>query len=210
MEKELNSGKYILPTAAGTYHLACQKREETPASLLFAKIFENKRLSKLSEKDMQQIMGLNDNDFAAQMQEIRSMGWIEEYDEVLELPENSAEEILPQLLSMLSSEGQALVADEHGFPLFYTGMSAEASEAFAVMTADLTAIYSKYESTYGTEMLPSQAWGMIDAGGHCQMGVWPLQLGKHRFNLFVKGLPKLDHPNFILLVWMLYSRYYDD
>lgn len=209
MKEEMNSGKYILPTAAGAFHLACQKREETPASVLFTKIFEKERLTELTPKDMQRIMGLDDNEFVTQIEAVQSMGWLEEYGEMLVLPEGSLEGILPQLMAPLSSEEEVLIADEHGFCLFYAGISNEDSEALAVMTADLSAIYSKYESVYGRGLLPTQAWSMVDAAGNCQLGIWPIHVGKQTFNLLIKGQPKLNHPNFVIIVWLLYNRYYN-
>ncbi len=207
MEKEQELGKYILPTAAGVFHLACQKREETSASLLFSKIFEKKRLVKLTDEEIQKIMGLTDSEFAKEMEAIYAMGWIEEFDEPLELPDGSLEVILPQLISALSSEKEALISDEHGFCLFSIGIPEEDMEALAVMTADLAAIYSKYESVYGHEILPSQAWSMVDASGNCQMGVWPIHLGEQNFNLLIRGIPVFNHPNFVIVAWLLYNRY---
>ncbi len=204
-----NTEKYILPTAAGVFHLVSQKREETPASLLFSNIFSRDRLHPMTKQTMQKIMKLDESEFDAYFEEMQKMNWIEEFDEPLELPEGSVEKIIPQLMTSLSSNGQSLVADEHGFSLFSAGFSDEEIEPLAIMTADLAALYDKYQSVYGDDLLPTQAFSMVDAGGNCHLGVWPIKLGQHNFNLLVKGLPKLNHPNFVVFVWLLYSKYYD-
>lgn len=211
MEKEaLDQAKYLLPTPAGAFHLACQKRTDTPAATLFAKIFEKDTLAKLTLADMQAMMDLSDDEFVTQIEAIYSLGWLEEQPDALQLPDGSLEQVLPQLLASLSSRGEALIADDHGFCLFQTGFSDDESDALAVMSADLAGIYSKYKSVYGQAMLPTQAWSMVDAAGNSQLGVWPIRIGdKETFNLLIQGLPKLNHPNFVIIIWLLYSRYFN-
>lgn len=208
MTNQQSTGKYVLPTPAGAFHLACQKREETPASTLFANILKADRLVPLTLTDMKNMMGLNDRDFATQIEAIYSLGWLEEHEQALALPEGSLETVLPQLMASLSSVGQALLADEHGLCLFHAGLSEEDAEALAAMTADLSAIYDKYEAVYGRTMLPTQAWSMVDAAGNSQLGVWPIHVGEQNFNLLIQGVPRLNHPNFVIITWLLYSRYF--
>jgi len=55
--------------------------------------------------------------------------------------------------------------------------------------------------------LNSEAWGVIDAGGHSRLGIWPLHIGKYDFTLVMTGIPHFNHPNFVQLVWILMTRY---
>lgn len=206
----IDDGKYILPTAAGVYHLACQPGE-TAASQLFSNILRHKSLDRLSDKDLQRFMNINDTaEFERQITAIHSLGWIEEFDEPLSLPDDALEDILPSLLASLSSSGQALIADNHGFCLFSNGLSVQDSETLAAMTAELSSINERYQSLSGQTVLPTQAWGTVDAAGNSHLGVWPIQVGYQNFNLMIQGLPKLNHPNFVIIVWLLYSHYFSE
>lgn len=211
MKKQLlRNDKYLLPSAAGVYHLVCQPGT-TSATKLFSDILMQKETRVVTEEDAQRIMGIaDDNQFASEMQTIFSLGWLEEHDEPLQLPDDSLEEILPHLLAVLSSTGHTLLSDSHGFPLFSSGFSQQDAEALSAMSAEFSNIYEKYRSIIqNNASSPTQAWGMMDAAGNSSMGIWPINIGYQGFNLLIQGVPKLDHPNFVILVWLLYSRYFE-
>lgn len=211
MKNQLLKGdKYLLPSAAGVYHLVCHPGT-TSAAKLFSDILVQKETRIISAEDAQRIMEIdNDEVFVSEMQNIFSLGWLEEHDAPLQLPDDSLEELLPQLLAALSSTGHTLLSDNHGFPLFSSGFSQQDAEALSAMSAEFSTIYEKYRFIIQNNAdSPTQAWGMMDAAGNSSMGIWPINIGYQGFNLLIQGVPKLDHPNFVILVWLLYSRYYE-
>ena len=59
-----------------------------------------------------------------------------------------------------------------------------------------------------------QTWGkkflkirIVDMAGNSRVGFWPLFVGDHRFVLALGGLPALNHPALVELVWSLTVRY---
>lgn len=209
-KKLLENEKYLLPSAAGVYHLVCHPGE-TSATKLFSDILMRKETRIISAEEAQHIMELgNEEQFNEEMHTIFSLGWLEEHDTPLQLPNAPLEELLPQLLTVLSSTGHTFLSDSHGFPLFSSGFSQHDVEALSAMSAEFSKIYEKYRFfLQKNAATPTQAWGMIDAAGSCNMGVWPINIGDQGFNLLIQGVPRLDHPNFVVLVWLLYSRYFE-
>ena len=51
------------------------------------------------------------------------------------------------------------------------------------------------------------AWALVDMAGNSRVGFWPLFIGDHRFVLALGGLPALNHPALVELVWSLTFRY---
>lgn len=211
MKKKLLQGnKYLFPSAAGVYHLACQP-SQTSAKKLFSDILRRTHTRIITTHEVQRIMEINSHQrFTEEMQTILSLGWLEEHDTPFQLPDDALEELLPQLLTVLSSTGHTFLSDSHGFPLFSSGFPKKDVEALSAMSAQFSSIYDKYHAVIQrTAQSPTQAWGMIDAAGNSNMGIWPISIGNHGFNLLIQGIPKLDHPNFVILVWLLYSRYFE-
>lgn len=211
MKKRILQGnKYLLPSAGGIYHLVCQPGQ-TSAKKLFSDILRRRRTRVIAVDDVQRIMEIDSRQqFAEEMQTILTLGWLEEHDTPLQLPEDALEELLPQLLTALSSTGHTFLSDSHGFPLFSSGFPRKDVESLSAMSAQFSTIYDKYHQVIQrTANSPTQAWGMIDAAGNSNMGIWPINVGDHSFNLLIQGVPRLDHPNFVILVWLLYSRYFE-
>lgn len=208
-KKLLQDNKYLFPSTAGVYHLVCQPNE-TSAKKLFSDILRRKQTRVINAHDLQCIMELETHQqFAEEIQVMLSLGWLEEHDTPLLLPDDALEDLLPQLLTVLSSTGHTFLSDSHGFPLFSSGFSQKDVESLSAMTAEFNTAYDKHhEVIQRTAQSPTQAWGMIDAAGNSNMGIWPINIGSHGFNLLIQGVPNLDHPNFVILVWLLYSRYF--
>lgn len=202
--------KYLLPTAAGAYHLACHVGE-TPATKLFTALLKHSEIPQVTLEDIQIAIEVPDRETCvALLTEMFSLGWIDEYDEPLSLPAIALEEFLPKLMSPLSSSGQTLLADSHGLCLFAAGFSVKHSESLAAMTAEFTSLYEKYQANIRVHAnLPTQSWGIIDAAGNSHLGTWQLNVGFQSFNLLIQGLPQLNHPNFVIFIWALFSRYYN-
>lgn len=201
--------KYIFPSAAGAYHVVCQF-DNTPGSRLFTHLFKYTKSPRLTLQEIQSIIGINnENELLNQLNLMYSLGWIDTFNEPLELPQTTALEIiLPQMLESLSSTGHTLLADDHGFCLASSMFSDEDSEALAAMSVKFLTIYNRHHTEIQNNLpFPTQAWGMLDAAGHSYLGVWPIFLEYRKFNLLIKGLPKLNHDDFVTLIWLLYNRY---
>lgn len=209
-KKPLAGDKFLLPSAAGAYHLLCYP-SQTPAARLFSSILAQKETRVISAEEAKQIMKLDSEEaFATVMHDIFASGWLEEHDVALRLPDDPLEELLPQLLTVLSTTGHTFLSDSHGFPLFSSGFSRDDEEALSVMTAEFSTIYEKHRAVIQDNIdSPTQAWGMIDVTGQSNMGIYPITIGHQSFNLLVQGRPRLDHPNFVILAWLLYSRYFN-
>ena len=53
----------------------------------------------------------------------------------------------------------------------------------------------------------SSAWAVVDASGSSKLGFWPIYIGKLRFVLVIQGMPRLNQPDFVKLIWILNLRY---
>jgi hypothetical protein len=124
-----------------------------------------------------------------------------------EVVQENLEKSLPELLSRLV-DGKALLADSQGFYLGRHGFRHETAEELAGLSADLAALYVRHEGLLKGNMgMYSSAWGLINAGGLSELGFWPLFIGVERFVLVISGMPSLNHPAFLDLIWALYLRY---
>jgi hypothetical protein len=55
--------------------------------------------------------------------------------------------------------------------------------------------------------LSSSAWAIVGAGGNSEVGFWPLYIGSQRFVLIIRGIPHLNRPALVSLIWALTRRY---
>ena len=55
--------------------------------------------------------------------------------------------------------------------------------------------------------LTTSAWSLSNAAGNSLIGFWPLWIGVHRFVLIIEGVPFLNQPAFMKLIWALSVRY---
>ena len=53
----------------------------------------------------------------------------------------------------------------------------------------------------------TSAWALVDMAGNSKVGFWPLFVGENRFVIALGGLPALQHPAMVELVWSLVNRY---
>ncbi len=143
-------------------------------------------------------------DLVARME---TLGWLWGLETPQHCPSESLERLLPQLLPSLSSVRQALLADRQGLQIAYAGLDEAQAQGIAAVSADAVALAFRCRSLLGgLEQTGPGSWGMIDAAGHSQLGVWPLFLGTERFALVLGGRPRFNHPDFLRLVWALARR----
>jgi hypothetical protein len=145
-------------------------------------------------------------DLVARME---TLGWLWGLEKPQQCPTGTLEPLLPEILPALSSLRQALLADHQGFQIGFAGFDEAQAQGIAAVSADAVALAFRCRRLLGgLEQVGPGAWGMIDAAGHSQLGVWPLFLGTRSFALVLAGRPRFSHPDFLRLVWAL-SRQLD-
>jgi hypothetical protein len=207
---ELIPNLYLLPTPGGVYYAATLDGDEPARSLLF-KLMSLDSTPLLSEDLIHAWTGSQE---LAPMLELlfhmQSLGWIQGLSENRPCPQGALEEVLPELLANLSSTNKALLADNDGFYIASHGYPHETAEQLSALSGDLASLYERHRGLLRNQLgVPSGAWGVIDVAGDSQIGFWPLYIGAERFVLVVSGLPRLNQPAFIDLVWALSKRYAD-
>lgn len=142
------------------------------------------------------------------MHEAQSAGWIQGFSEAQQLPDLPVSQALRDLLSTLSSSGQALLADHSGFPVASAGLSASHSQRLATLAAEVAVIHNRH-ADYLTHSLAidEPGWGVVDPLGASKIGIWVLYPGKHRFVLLINDMPNLNRREFVTLAWILVHRY---
>ncbi len=203
-EYRLASKLYVLPTPGGAYYAAFTADRDPARRLLF-------KLMQLAETppltmDLLRGWRISHDDHSIQelLFRMQSMGWIQGRTDIHRAPEGTLEDVLPGLLSNLSSANKALLADNTGFYVARYGYPHEAAEELSALSADLASLYERHRRLlYNNVGIPSAAWGIVDAAGNSQIGFWPLYIGTVRFVLAISGLPRLHQPAFTDLVWML-------
>ena len=192
---------YVLPTPAGAYYAVATDQDDPPRTLLRL-LLSQTETPRLSTEALPE--GCDREAF----DRIQRMGWLQWLAEPLQVPDRPLEEILPDLLAPLTDGGRVLLAEAQGFYIASSGFPHETAEELAALSADFLRLQQRYRGLLqGHLHLNSEAWGVIDAGGHSRLGIWPLHIGKYDFTLVMTGIPHFNHPNFVHLVWTLMTRY---
>ncbi len=187
--------QFLLPTPAGAYYASAEAAEDRLRGfirLLFA-------------QPVTPAWHDEDDGF---VQRLASVGWIQYLPEPRRAAPAPLDAALPTLLAPLSASQHALLADAHGFHLASTGFAPAAADELAALSADLASLHARHQRVIGQALrLYGSAWSIPDAAGHSQLGFWPLHVGSHRFVLVLGGVPHLNQPALVDLVWLLHQRY---
>ena len=139
---------------------------------------------------------------------MQTLGLISGQKEVENTPSENLEDILPKLLASLSDSKKGLLAENSGLYLGASGFPHEAAEELAAISANLSEVYERHKGLLnGNLRFNQRAWGLIDAAGNSEVGVWPLYVGYQQFTLIIHGMPQLNRPAFKSLIWLLMRRY---
>jgi hypothetical protein len=134
--------------------------------------------------------------------------WIAGRAESETLAAQHIESDVPFLLSQLSSNSKALLADHQGFYLVNAGFTQEIAEELAIFAAEVATLQQKHAELIRNKMhLGMLAMAVIDSGGNSELGCWPLYIGEHHFMLIISGIPQFDQPAYLHLIWALCRRY---
>jgi hypothetical protein len=204
-EYQLTQDVHIIPTPLGAY-CAASTPEPDAARALILGMMANETTQKVSLETVRKYVGKNDP--------LQLLYWMEKSKWIVGRVESDTlsarhiESDLPFLLSQLSSEGTALLADHEGFFLVNAGFARELAEELAIFAAEISRIQGKYSALIRNKLrLGSLAMAVTDSGGNSELGCWPLYIGKHHFMLVISGIPRLDQPAYLHLVWALCRKY---
>ncbi len=207
MNPSFPENRYWLPTPEGAYY-AVSSVEDTQARRFLRRLLGLTDTPRLTEDDWEEWMGGDRQAFSDLLNRLRSRNWLQELAAPRAVTDRPLEEVLPDLLAGLSDGGGTLLADPQGFYIAANGFPHQTAEELAALSADLLSLHQRHRSLLADRLgLETQAWGMIDAGGHSRLGIWPLHIGRHCFALVMTGIPHFNHPDFVDLVWILMNRY---
>ncbi len=202
---QLTHDVHIVPTPLGAYNAASSPQPDAARSLILG-IMASETTQKVSVETLRQYVG--DGDPLQLLFWMEKSKWIAGRAESETLAAQHIETDVPFLLSQLSSNGKALLADHQGFHLVNAGFTQDVAEELAIFAAGISAIQDKHAELIKSKLhLGSMAMGMVDSGGNSELGCWPLYIGKHHFMLVVSGIPKFDQQAYLHLIWALCRRY---
>ncbi|MCF6336398.1 MAG: hypothetical protein L3J84_00395 [Gammaproteobacteria bacterium] len=199
---------YIYPTPAGAYY-AVSSPTDDPAKRLLRTLFQFMETPSLTIDELHLYTGIKDkNEITALLKRMQGLDWLQGCKEPQSAPLGDFEKILPELLSPLSNRGNVLLADNLGFHIAYNGFNYETVEQLSALSADISSLHERHIGLLENNLgLNSSAWAIVDAAGNSQVGFWPLYIGEQRFVLVIGGLPRMNQPILISLIWALNMRF---
>lgn len=204
---QLTQDVHIVPTPLGAYCAASNPQPDAARSLILG-IMANEATQKVSVETLQRYVG--DANPLQLLYWMEKAKWIAGRAESETLAAQHIETDVPFLLSQLSSNGMALLADHQGFYLVNAGFTQELAEELAILAAEISTIQSKHSELIRNKLRLGSAMAVIDSGGNSELGCWPLYIGKHHFMLVISGIPRFDQQAFLHLIWALCRRYYTE
>jgi len=197
-----------MPTPAGAYYAVSSSKPDAGRRLVMSLMagIESPQLDlQVLEKKLE---GQAGTDVAELLYNLQKLGYVQAVAKPYAPPGKSLEEVLSPILVQLSSVGKALLADAQGFYIATAGFAHESAEEISALSADLAVLHARHTGLIEKNLgLSSSSWGLIDASGNSQLGLWPLYIGEYRFVLALAGMPLLNQPQFTDLVWLLFRRY---
>lgn len=205
---QLIENLYIAPTPGGAYY-GISSWEQNPTRRLLLQLLKGDSSPALSIDALQEWTGQSDPDEALELLfHAQKIGWVEGHLEAWQAPSGALEEVLPELLPLLSANGKALLADGQGFYLSSQGFPHETAEEVSALSADLASVHERHRRLLNNNLrIRTSAWSLVDAAGNSQMGFWPLYIAEQCFVLVIAGMPRLNQPALKSLIWALVKRY---
>jgi hypothetical protein len=199
---------FIHPTPGGCYH-AFSNPSESSANSLIRALLKHPKSPELTLEGLKEWTGLSDEEqILSMLERLQEIGWVQGFHTPLQCDTSPLEIALPDVLSTLSSQNKTLLADAQGFYLSSHGFPHEVAEELSALSASLADMHERRSGLLLNNMgLSSSAWSLVDVNGNSHLGFWPIYIGKTRFVLAISGMPRLNQPNFVKLVWMLNLRY---
>ena len=205
---ELTDDLCISPTPGGAFY-GILGPEQNPSRRLLVQLLSGDSSPALSLDALLAWTGQTDPDAALELLfHAQKIGWVEGYKERRDAPKGSLEEILPELLPLLSGSGKALIADGQGFYVCSQGFPDETAEELSALSADFASLHKRHRKLLTNNLsMTSSAWSIVDAAGNSQIGFWPLYIADQCFVLVIAGMPRLNQPALKTLIWVFVKRY---
>jgi hypothetical protein len=199
---------YLVPSPAGAYYAVSSSNFE-PGRHLLLNIMQQKRAELLDTQWLELLSGESEDIGAEILLELQNAHMVQGLDQVFEPPQGSLETALPSLLADLAVSGdQVLLADDEGFSLASHGFEPGQAEELSGLSANLGLLHERHHHVLEQSLnLSSSAWAIVGAGGNSEVGFWPLYIGSQRFVLIIRGIPHLNRPALVSLIWALTRRY---
>jgi hypothetical protein len=201
-------GVYLSPTPVGAYYAAASPKRDNARQFVMSLMAEDES-PLLNEAALAKwAQNQPDTDIPELLFRLQELGYVQATNAPHHPPPGSLEEVLPPLLRQFSSNEKALLSDAQGLYLATASFPHETAEEISALSADLAVLHARHKGLLeGNLGFSTSNWGLIDASGNSQLGLWPLHIGNYRFVLAISGMPQLNQPQFTDLVWLLSRRY---
>jgi len=208
MYELVGNGFYLQPTPAGAYY-AVAHPDMNPERYLLLNLMSSPASRRGTMQDLLAWTAqASEQEALAVAYRAQERGWLEGFRQPQGPPPGALEPIVNRCLAALSSTGFGLLSDAQGFCIGSQGFDADASEFLAAVSADIASMHQRH-SRYLADAsgTATGAWALVDMAGNSRVGFWPLFVGEQRFVLALGGLPILNHPALVEIVWALTIRY---
>lgn len=202
----LGGDYFVHPTPAGTY-FAVSRPEDDAGRRFLQGLLAEAQTPALTVDALKAWTDLDEQpalDFLARLQ---AAGHVQGLPQAMQAPAEPGATLLPALLSQLSDEGKAVLADTGGLMLAAVGFKHAHSEQVAALGAELAALQRRHAGLRAQMGLASDGWGLVSAAGYSELSFWPLYVGASRFHLVVSGQPRFNQQAYTRLVWALAQRH---
>lgn len=200
-------GDYFLhPTPAGTY-FAVSRPEADAGRRFLQDLLAQPQTPALTLDALKSATSLQEQPALAFLERLQVAGHVQGLPQPMQAPAEPDATLLPALLSQLSDEGKAVLADAGGLMLAAVGFKHAHSEQLAALGAELAALQRRHAGLRAQMGLASDGWGLVSAAGYSELSFWPLYVGASRFHLAVSGQPRFNQQAYTRLVWALAQRH---
>ncbi|MEI7546666.1 MAG: hypothetical protein WCK21_01205 [Actinomycetota bacterium] len=208
MYELVGRGSYLQPTPAGAYY-AVGNPDPTAERSLLLNLMSSPASRRPSSADlMRWTAQQTEQEAYAVVFQAQERGWLEGFRQPQGPPPGPLEPIVTRCLVSLSSTGHGVLSDAQGFCIASQGFDGGSSDFLAAVSADIASMHERHSRYLADASGTSTgAWALVDMAGNSRVGFWPLFVGQHRFVLALGGLPALNHPALVELVWALTLRY---
>lgn len=204
----VGTGFFLQPTPAGAYY-AVASPEPNPARDFLLRLMSTPSSHKATAADLVRwTRAATEQEALAVVFAAQERGWLEGFRQAQGPAPGPLEPIASQCLKLLSSTGNGLLSDARGCCIANQGFDEAGSEFLAAVSADIASMHERHGRALADASGTSTgAWALVDMAGNSRVGFWPLFVGQQRFVLALGGLPVLNHPALVELVWALTVRH---
>ncbi len=203
----LQDNLYLGITPAGSYYAVQDSTDEAGRNFL-KRLLQNPETIQINTQIASEYSGLDESSSLEFIHWLQNAGLVYGTETIEGAPQESLEDILPDLLRPIADSTKVVIAESQGLYLGTAGFTHEAAEELAAMSTELIKTYDRHKPLLsGNLRLKQRGWGLIDGTGSSEIGFWPLFIGDEIFTLIAEGMPQFNQPAFRQLIWALSIRY---